>query len=305
LAWKYAKNSTFLAFMPNAVRLYPIFGGVQRRANRIGVYLANDFQSYAKESGYNRLPGGWRLYLHVHYAALRMADVVLARGRKNAEIASSYSDDVHQTVPMGHMRLDHADTDRTREHGEDGYRILYVGKVRWRKGMVELLRAFEALCERRSSQSFWLDVVGDGPDLKEVQSHAEDLESADRIHFSGWVDSTDQLEKYWRRADVAVMPSSKHKEGVPRAIDEALNRGIPVVATAIGGIPREYTNGEVYLVEPGNVAELIEGFEEILSNRERRKIQVERGKARIHQWREYNSAGHQHGEILANRDKGR
>jgi len=78
-----------------------------------------------------------------------------------------------------------------------------------------------------------------------------------------------------------------------------------VATTAIGGIPREYTNGEVYLVEPGNVAELIEGFEEILSNRERRKIQVERGKARIHQWREYNSAGHQHGEILANRNKGR
>ncbi len=302
LARKFAQGSAFLAFMPNAVRLYPVFGSIEQKAERIGVYLANDFKSFAKESGYNRLPGGWRFYLHAHFRAMRMADLVLARGRKNAEIASSYTDVVHETVPMGHMKLDREHSDRIREHKEDGFRILYVGKVRWRKGMEELLRAFDALSEKRPSRSFRLDVVGDGPDQEEAQSYAANLEHADRVHFPGWIDSTERLEKYWARADVAVMPSSKHKEGVPRAIDEALNRRIPVVATAIGGIPQEYTDGEVYLVKPGDVDDLVDGLDKVLFNEELRQAQIERGEARIRQWREYESAGHQHGQILTSTD---
>jgi len=294
----HAKGYNLLVFMPNSVRLYPSFGYLQRKANRIGVYLANDFQSYATESGYNRVPGGWRLYLNAHYRAIRMADVVLARGRKNANAALPYNDSVHETVPMGHMKLNKTPKQRTRQLGEDGYRLLYVGKIQWRKGMHELLHAFDVLCEKHPSLSFFLDLVGDGPDFKEVRALASELDTSERIYFSGWIDSTENLEEYWGRADALVMPSSKHKEGVPRVIDEALNRKIPVVATAIGGIPEEYTNGEVCLVEPGDAEELLGGLETVLFDEEVRDNQIKKGLSRIEQWRKYDSAGHQHGELL-------
>jgi glycosyltransferase involved in cell wall biosynthesis len=95
------------------------------------------------------------------------------------------------------------------------------------------------------------------------------------------------------------MPSSKHKEGVPRAIDEALSRKIPVVATSIGGIPKEYTNGEVYLVEPGDTEKLISGLEEVLFNVQLRRKQIKQGRLRVDRWRQHGSAGHQHGKLLS------
>jgi glycosyltransferase involved in cell wall biosynthesis len=60
------------------------------------------------------------------------------------------------------------------------------------------------------------------------------------------------------------MPTSTHPEGVPRVIDEALVRRIPVVATRIAGVSEEFREDEVLLVEPEAPDQIADGIEAIL-----------------------------------------
>jgi glycosyltransferase involved in cell wall biosynthesis len=298
VAHKEALGASFLAFMPNALRLYPVFGALQRRSVRFGVYLANDFQSYAKYSGFNRLPGGWRFYIHVHRKAIKLADFILARGQKLANVASSINDNVYQTVPLGHMKLHDEVSESNCINIDRPVKILYVGKILESKGIKELFHAYYKLSDRYSSTSFRLLIVGDGPFKQRVEQLAKELSINEQVSFTGWIDSRRTLEKYWKRADVLVMPSSTHSEGVPRVIDEALNRKIPVVASAIGGVPQEYTANEVYLVTPGDVSELTHGIERVIFDKQLRTELIKSGIERIETWRKYGSAGHQHGKLL-------
>lgn len=58
---------------------------------------------------------------------------------------------------------------------------------------------------------------------------------ADRIHFVGNVGSAVEVRNFLDAADLFILPS--RTEGLPRALVEAMARGLPCIGTAIGGIP--------------------------------------------------------------------
>jgi glycosyltransferase involved in cell wall biosynthesis len=70
--------------------------------------------------------------------------------------------------------------------------------------------------------------------------------------------------------DVFVMPSLW--EGLPLALILAMGAGLPVVATAVAGIPEVVTDGETgWLVPPGDSAALARALAAVLGDRERAK----------------------------------
>jgi len=91
--------------------------------------------------------------------------------------------------------------------------------------------------------------VGDGPERGRIEKLVARLGLTDRVTFAGQQDSA---EPYYAMADVAVLSSLS--EGSPNALLEAMAAGVPVVATAVGGIPEIVTDGEsALLVRPGDV----------------------------------------------------
>jgi glycosyltransferase involved in cell wall biosynthesis len=73
---------------------------------------------------------------------------------------------------------------------------------------------------------------------------------------------------FYNSSDVFVLPS--FYEGMPLTVLEAMACGLPVVAFRVGGLPDcvfDDING--YLVEPGNIKELIEKIKLAYENRER------------------------------------
>ncbi len=296
-ALREAADSLIITFLPGAMPLYPFYGLLRRRAKRWAAYIGGDFIDHAPHSGFARLPGGLRFYLGAHEKALRLADVVIARGQKLAEIAARYNDNVHQTIPLAH--LDFRDPPVTRSEGDpDQINVLYVGKIMWRKGLRELIDALVTYAAARPDENVRLDLVGDGTEMSEVREYALSTNLGESIHFAGWVEDAAVLKEYWGRADVLAMPSSIHKEGVPRVIDEALYHGVPVVATRIGGVPEEFVNGEVLLVEPASASELFHGIVRLRDNAEAKAGQVERGRARLERWRRMGSAAAQHAALV-------
>lgn len=111
------------------------------------------------------------------------------------------------------------------------------------KGIRHFLEAAALIGPRLADARFV--VVGDGPEHAMLTDLAERLGVADRVTFLGYrQDATPVL----RTMDVLVVPSIS--EGSPLIVLEGMQAGVPVVASAVGGIPEQITHGREGLLVP-------------------------------------------------------
>jgi glycosyltransferase involved in cell wall biosynthesis len=82
-------------------------------------------------------------------------------------------------------------------------------------------------------------VVGAGEREQELRALAERLHLSANTHFLGWRRDLDRIY-----ADLDVVALTSRNEGTPVALIEALAAGVPVCATAVGGVPDLLRNGE-------------------------------------------------------------
>lgn len=78
-----------------------------------------------------------------------------------------------------------------------------------------------------------LVLVGGGKYQPQLEAQAKALGVSNRIHFVGWVSAGEAVRRHLDQADLFVMPS--HQEGLSRATIEAMARGLPCIATTVGG----------------------------------------------------------------------
>ncbi|WFE61037.1 glycosyltransferase [Micromonospora sp. WMMD712] len=104
--------------------------------------------------------------------------------------------------------------------------------------------------------------VGRGRYLPRLRRLAEERGVADRVEFAGWLPTPDDLRRRLDQADLFVMPS--RTEGLPRALIEAMARGLPAIGSAVGGIPELLPPD--CLVPPGDPAALAAALRGMLSD---------------------------------------
>jgi colanic acid/amylovoran biosynthesis glycosyltransferase len=142
------------------------------------------------------------------------------------------------------------------------YRLLAVGRLVPKKGFPVLLEACRLLAS--AGLDFHLTLAGNGPDKMKIQWLIQQQGLTDRVSLPGWVPHRD-LVRLLAQADLLVMPSliapSGDRDGIPNVILEALACEVPVVASAISGIPEVIRPPETgWLVEPGNFAALAQAL---------------------------------------------
>lgn len=115
----------------------------------------------------------------------------------------------------------------------DGIRLLFVGRLTHEKRADRFLRLVHGVRLSLPDRRVQACIAGDGPDRADLEVlgsslglHPEDL------HFAGEVEDTQPLYDW---ADILVLTSDH--EGTPNVILEAMATGVPVVATAVGGVP--------------------------------------------------------------------
>jgi glycosyltransferase involved in cell wall biosynthesis len=119
-------------------------------------------------------------------------------------------------------------------------------------------------------------IAGDGPLRPELERLAAELGLAERVSFLGVLD---EMQPFF--ASVHVLAVSSVAEGTPLSIVEAMGAGVPIVATAVGGIPEQVTDGRNgYLVEPRNPAALAERIGWVLADPDAATRLGEAGRAR-------------------------
>lgn len=105
------------------------------------------------------------------------------------------------------------------------------------------LRAFARV--RRAFPDARLTVAGSGPERDTLVALANALGIGDATTFSGRLDR-DQIAALYRTATVSLNPS--RIDNMPNSVLEAMASGVPVVSTAVGGVPFLVRDGETGLL---------------------------------------------------------
>src|SRR2546428_5773808 len=123
--------------------------------------------------------------------------------------------------------------------------FLFIGRIAEDKGVQVAVNAFKKIKDGNVK----LHVVGKGPYLNSVKLAAAGDE---RIIIHGFVQN-DDLIQIFKKCSFFMVPSLWY-ENFPLVINEAMNKGLPVIASKIGGIPEIVKHGyNGFLFEPGNI----------------------------------------------------
>jgi glycosyltransferase involved in cell wall biosynthesis len=134
--------------------------------------------------------------------------------------------------------------------------------------LAHLFRAFDRLMRTRATgRRPVLVYLGDGPYLNTLSRIHSELSLREDILLGGYrPGAVDLLED----ADLFVVPSV-WEDAFPSAVLEPMSRGIPVIASDVGGIPEMIEDGvSGLLVPPGDEERLAGAIDQLLSDPERR-----------------------------------
>jgi len=113
----------------------------------------------------------------------------------------------------------------------DGFIIAAVGRLSPEKNLSALVDAFSTIAA--DDRTTTLLIVGGGPELDALQARARAAGIGDRVVFAG---VRSDMDRVYPVIDCLALPSLT--EGMPLVVLEAMARGIPIVASAVGDVPR-------------------------------------------------------------------
>lgn len=130
-------------------------------------------------------------------------------------------------------------------------RLVSITRLAGKKGFPYLLDAL-ALLEKRGIP-FTLDIYGDGAERDAIEKRIRELGLGDRVKLRGDI-AHDRIPEVLRSSGLYVLAcivlANMDRDGIPNTILEALASGVPVVSTAISGIPEAIHDGESGLLVP-------------------------------------------------------
>ena len=132
---------------------------------------------------------------------------------------------------------------------DDAFTILSIGRMVEKKGMGYLVQSLGILAKTRLALR--LVLVGDGPERRGLEDLVEELGLEDVVTFAGSLRHEGIIPLY-QQAHCYVLPcivtESGDRDGIPNTIAEAMSMELPVVSTAVSGIPELVRDGETGLV---------------------------------------------------------
>ncbi|MFZ4699219.1 MAG: glycosyltransferase, partial [Candidatus Methylumidiphilus sp.] len=133
-----------------------------------------------------------------------------------------------------------------------------AGRLSPEKGFANLVAAAAKVI--REDPHIGFVIFGEGRLRGEIEQQIDALGLADKVILPGF---RDDLDNYIPAFDLLALPS--YTEGLPNVVLESLAAGVPVVATAVGGVPEVVQDGvSGYLVPPGDSDALAERILRVL-----------------------------------------
>ncbi len=156
---------------------------------------------------------------------------------------------IHSGVPIEELGAPDDGASGDADDSPDGVEVFTVGMLSRHDPVKGIDRAIRAVAQMGPGTR--LVVVGDGPQRPELEALVVDLDVSDRVELRGW---DDHARRQLSTFDVYLLPSQL--EAFPVTVMEAMQAGVPVVATDVGSIREAIDHGQTGLVlSPGNTTQ--------------------------------------------------
>lgn len=201
----------------------------------------------------NNIPLKLRLFIRLGLFAIRFADKVAPLSQQLIEdiVAAGVKRDKIQFIENGvdltelesYRKVLPAEATALNATALQAPHFGYIGQLIARKGIADMIRAFNEVFSRHPGAK--LTLIGDGDQRSELEALAQSLPCHSAVSFLGFRQDRLQLSQQF---DVFLMTSSL--EGIPRCLMEAMIVGTPVVAYDIPGVDQLITDGQTGLLAP-------------------------------------------------------
>lgn len=257
------------------------------KANVVGALISSRMrQAGIRWCGYLHGTTNENLKIRLYYAlelwAVRHADGIVPVSEKIGRVVAARLDRSRarlEVIPNAWLPEAAPDL-RTREQARrdlavsnDAIVIGVVGRLSREKGQGILIEALSHL----NDQAVLVLLVGEGPDEPDLKQLVTRLGLDGRVRFLGY---QNDMTAIYAAMDLAVIPSLS--EGTPNVALEAMGRRIPLIATAVGGLPdmvADRTSG--LLVPPGDPDALAKAVRFLIDHPEERRRIGEAGRASV------------------------
>jgi len=155
--------------------------------------------------------------------------------------------------------------------------LVHASNFRPVKRIGDVVRIFARVREKIPAK---LLLIGDGPERLFIQQLVRELKLGADVLFLG---EQDQLEPLFFCADLFLLPSEQESFGLTAL--EAMNCGVPVIATDIGGLPEVIAHGETgYLFPVGDIANMAANAVALLGDPARHELFKNQARKRAQQF---------------------
>lgn len=155
-----------------------------------------------------------------------------------------------------------------RVNASETIKLLYVGRLSPEKGIRYLIDSLSQLTKEIQFK-ISLTIVGSGSEELTLRKKAKKLRLNHCTTFLGYVPYGSELIKLYQDSHIFILPSLT--EGVPLVLTEAMARGVPIIATSVGGVPDIIKDGKNgLLVPPANSQAIAEAVLRLMNDGELR-----------------------------------
>jgi glycosyltransferase involved in cell wall biosynthesis len=225
--------------------------------------------------------GDWRnrLYERLQRSAFKRFDAVVAVSRPLVNLLTRDGVPavrvhlIRNAWAPGGPPLDRTSARRALGERNGGPLIGWVGRLSREKGPDVFLESLGHL----RGVAWTACVLGEGPERQALECRAATLGIANRVHWHGTVSDAGSL---FPGFDVFVL--SSRTEGTPIVLFEAMASQVPVVATAVGGVPDVVSASEARLVAAEDPAALAAGIAGVLRDPDVAGVRARAARSRLH-----------------------
>jgi glycosyltransferase involved in cell wall biosynthesis len=277
------------ATQPDVLYIWEVSGlgvtTVLRTLPRISVPIVFHLGSYwllyarSPETAHSRLHVPWlkRLLIGALPTFAFTSMIAVSSAVKDEYVRAGFDPErievIHNGVSARFLKHPSARDTRRGEPDHAPIRLLFVGRLCPEKGALSALQALELLTKEPASTHgdrdlrFRLDIVGNGQAsyIRELRSFVRDKHLTDLVRFRSHMPQVD-LIGYYDRADILLNPAL-WQEPFGLISVEAMARGVPVIASRVGGtveIVKHRVNG--LLCEPGDAYALAAAIQQLTSD---------------------------------------
>jgi glycosyltransferase involved in cell wall biosynthesis len=170
---------------------------------------------------------------------------------------------------------------RTFGNKKGPFTLITVGSLAQMYKGVDVLIDAVALCIKEG-WDIRLLIVGEGRHRPDLEAQSRERKIEDRVRFLGQLPAGEPVRAQLDQADLFILAS--RQEGLPRAMIEAMARGLPCIGTTVGGIPELLPPED--LVPPNDPYALAAKIKEVLRSPERMARMSMRNLQKAQEYRE-------------------